>query len=174
MPETILSKTAKSMVKFPLPGELCPSEYESCTVMTSTCSSWDLLPREDVPDTVASPRSKSRMVDFPSCLLSDQRRNWFWQCVSPYPEVQMEGRVRADLEFSGVIKGPGSHLSACSECQLCVPAFFYQLLEMAATVQPSHPDMAVLTFLGVEKPCWRQCPVPFMMTGTANIQSNHW
>lgn len=85
------------------------------------------------------------------------------QCVSPY-QVQMEGRVRADLEIQWCHQG----LRVPSLCMLRMSAlcssFFPTSYEMAATVPTiTSRHGYVLNSLGIGKTLpLTQCPVPFL------------
>ena len=85
------------------------------------------------------------------------------QRVSPYQEVQMEGRVQADLEIQWYHQGPrGPSLCMLRMSALCSSSFptSYDMAAAVPAITSRHGS--VLNSLGVGKPCPQaaQRPVP--------------
>lgn len=86
------------------------------------------------------------------------------QHVSPYQEVQMEGRVQADLEIQWYHQGPrGPSLCMLRMSALCSSSFptSYDMAASVPAITSRHGS--ALNSLGVGKPCPQaaQRPVPF-------------
>lgn len=87
------------------------------------------------------------------------------QCVSPYQEVQMEGRVQADLEIQWHHHGPRvPSLCMLRMSALCAGSFptSYEMAAAVPAITSRHGY--VLNSLGVGKPFSQaaQCPAPFL------------
>lgn len=125
-----------------------------------------LTPQGGCPQHCGPPPLKVTHGGFPQLFVTTREgTDLHSQCVSPYQEVQMEGRVRADLEIQWCHQGPRVPSLCMLRMSALCSSFFPTSYEMAAKVPAIISRHGyVLNSLGVEKPCPQaaQCPVPFL------------